>query len=45
VLGSVSMPIGSSDDSMVKVASETVAAPQFYERYFALVEGLPKPKR
>ncbi|MCE1114083.1 MULTISPECIES: DUF2242 domain-containing protein [Pseudomonas] len=46
VLGSVSMPIGSSDDSMVKVASETVAAPQFYERYFALVEGyLPKPKK
>ena len=43
VLGSVSMPIGSSDDSMVKVASETVTAPQFYERYFALVESyLPK---
>ncbi|WP_150572956.1 DUF2242 domain-containing protein, partial [Pseudomonas fluorescens] len=35
ILGSVSMPIGSSDDSMVKVASETVTAPQFYERYFA----------
>lgn len=46
VLGSVSMPIGSSDDSMVKVASETVTAPQFYERYFALVESyLPKPKQ
>ncbi|UBM26706.1 DUF2242 domain-containing protein [Pseudomonas sp. p1(2021b)] len=46
VLGSVSMPIGSSDDSMVKVASETVTAPQFYERYFALVESyLPKPKK
>ncbi|WP_166361870.1 DUF2242 domain-containing protein [Pseudomonas akapageensis] len=39
VLGSVSMPIGSSDDSMVKVASETVAASKFYERYFALVES------
>ena len=39
VLGSVSMPIGSTDDSMVKVASETVAAPKFYERYFALVES------
>jgi len=38
VLGSVSMPIGSSDDSMVKVASETVSAPKFYERFFALVE-------
>lgn len=46
VLGSVSMPIGSSDDSMVKVASETVTAPQFYERYFALVESyLPKPRK
>ncbi|MGY2374831.1 DUF2242 domain-containing protein [Pseudomonas sp. SDO524_S393] len=38
VLGSVSMPIGSTDDSMVKVASETVTAPKFYERYFALVD-------
>ncbi|CAK14549.1 DUF2242 domain-containing protein [Pseudomonas entomophila] len=45
VLGSVSMPIGSTDDSMVKVASETVTAAQFYDRYFALVESyLPKPK-
>ncbi|EIK93240.1 lipoprotein [Pseudomonas sp. M47T1] len=38
VLGSVSMPIGSTDDSMVKVASETVTAPKFYDRYFALVD-------
>ncbi|NVZ71192.1 DUF2242 domain-containing protein [Pseudomonas costantinii] len=38
VLGSVSMPIGSTDDSMVKVASETVSSPKFYERYFALVD-------
>ncbi|WP_263263258.1 DUF2242 domain-containing protein, partial [Pseudomonas sp. RIT-PI-S] len=46
VLGSVSMPIGSTDDSMVKVASETVSATQFYERYFALVESfLPKEAR
>ncbi|MEB2623175.1 DUF2242 domain-containing protein [Pseudomonas sp. YuFO8] len=43
VLGSVSMPIGSSDDSMVKVASETVTSAKFYERFFALVElFLPK---
>lgn len=43
VLGSVSMPIGSSDDSMVKVASETVSSAKFYERFFALVElFLPK---
>lgn len=39
VLGSVSMPIGSTDDSMVKVASETVASDKFYDRYFALVES------
>lgn len=46
VLGSLSMPIGSSDDSMVKVASETVTSAQFYDRYFALVEGfLPRQKR
>lgn len=46
VLGSVSMPIGSSDDSMVKVASETVTSATFYERYFALVESfLPKPEK
>ena len=37
VLGSVSMPIGSSDDSMVKVASETVSSAKFYERFFAPV--------
>lgn len=43
VLGSVSMPIGSTDDSMVKVASETVSSAQFYDRFFALVEVyLPK---
>ena len=43
VLGSVSMPIGSTDDSMVKVASETVSSPQFYDRFFSLVEVfLPK---
>ncbi len=41
VLGSVSMPIGSSDDSMVKVASETVTAAQFYDRYFAPRRELP----
>jgi hypothetical protein len=43
VLGSVSMPIGSTDDSMVKVASETVASSQFYDRFFALVENFLPP--
>jgi hypothetical protein len=44
VLGSVSMPIGSSDDSMVKVASETVASAKFYDRFFALVENFLPPE-
>ncbi|MEE5095061.1 DUF2242 domain-containing protein [Pseudomonas alliivorans] len=43
VLGSVSMPIGSTDDSMVKVASETVASAKFYERFFGLVENFLPP--
>lgn len=46
VLGSVSMPIGSTDDSLVKVASETVSSPKFYERFFALVElFMPPPAK
>src|ERR1700751_3481280 len=38
VFGSLSLPIGSSDDSMVKVASETIPAGTFYHRFFALVD-------
>lgn len=38
VLGSVSLPFTSSDDSMVKVASETIPAGPFYDRFFALIE-------
>lgn len=37
-LGSLSVPFGMSDESLVKVASETIASKQFYERFFALVE-------
>jgi hypothetical protein len=44
VLGSVSMPIGSTDDSLVKVASETVSAPKFYDRFFALVDNFLPPE-
>jgi hypothetical protein len=40
----VSMPIGSTDDSMVKVASETVASSKFYDRFFALVENFLPPE-
>ncbi|WP_034292016.1 DUF2242 domain-containing protein [Herbaspirillum sp. RV1423] len=38
VLGSVSMPFGSSDDSLVRVASETIRSPHFYDRFFGAVE-------
>jgi hypothetical protein len=38
ILGSISLPIGSSDDSLVKISSETIAAGTFYERYFGLVQ-------
>jgi hypothetical protein len=35
--GSVSLPFTGSDDAMVKVASETITAATFYDRYFKLV--------
>lgn len=38
VLGSISLPYSSSEDSMVKVASETVTDEHFYERFYALVD-------
>ena len=37
VLGSVSLPFSSSNDSMVRVASETIASESFYDRFFDLV--------
>ncbi|MFX7139996.1 DUF2242 domain-containing protein, partial [Acinetobacter baumannii] len=33
-LGSVSLPFGSNDDSLVKVASSTVTDAEFYRRFF-----------
>ncbi|SOE70000.1 hypothetical protein SAMN05414139_03668 [Burkholderia sp. D7] len=38
VLGSLSLPIRSNSDSMVKISSETVPAGKFYDRFFSLVE-------
>ncbi len=35
--GTVSLPIGASDDALVKVASETIAAEDFYTRFFGLL--------
>lgn len=37
-IGSVSIPFTASDDSMVKVASETIPAGPFYDRFFALMQ-------
>ena len=37
-LGSVSLPFSASDDSLVKVASQTILEPKFYDRFFSLVE-------
>lgn len=38
VLGSVSLPVGSSDDSLVRVASNTVQNTKFYQRFFERVK-------
>ena len=38
VLGSLSVPVSSSNDAMVKVGSETVSSDKFYDRFFALVQ-------
>lgn len=44
-LGSVSLPFGSNDDSLVKVASSTVQDADFYRRFFArLQQYLPAAK-
>jgi hypothetical protein len=37
VLGNFSLPFGSSEDSLVKVASETISAGDFYHRFFGLL--------
>jgi hypothetical protein len=35
--GTLSLPVGSSEDAMIKVASETVTARDFYDRFFGLL--------
>ena len=37
-IGSLSLPFSSSDDSLVRVGSETVTAAPFYDRYFVLLQ-------
>lgn len=43
-LGTISMPVGSTDDSLVKVASETIPAGAFYDRFFLLVQQMLRTK-
>ena len=38
VLGSLSLPIRSNSDAMVKISSETIPSGKFYERFFGLVD-------
>lgn len=41
-IGSISVPFSSTSESLVKVASETIPAGQFYDRFFALMQKLVK---
>lgn len=43
-LGSLSLPFGSSDDSLVRVASLTVQDPNFYRSFFRLVDRYLPPQ-
>jgi hypothetical protein len=38
VLGSLSLPIRSNNDEMVKISSETIPSGKFYDRFFSLVD-------
>lgn len=37
-IGSISVPLTATEDSLVKVASETIPAGQFYDRFFSLLQ-------
>lgn len=39
-LGSISLPIGQSADSLVKVSEETINDKEFYQRFFAAVDNI-----
>ncbi|OWQ88644.1 hypothetical protein CDN99_17345 [Roseateles aquatilis] len=41
-IGSISVPLSSTSESLVKVASETIPAGQFYDRFFGLMQRLIK---
>jgi hypothetical protein len=37
-LGSISVPLGGSTDSMVMVSSQTISDPDFYKRFYGLID-------
>lgn len=39
-IGTISVPLSSTDDSLVKVASETITAHTFYDRFFVLMQRM-----
>jgi hypothetical protein len=39
-IGSISVPLSSTQESLVKVASETIPAGQFYDRFFSLMQRM-----
>jgi len=44
-IGSISLPMGSSDDSLVKVGAQTIRDRGFYERFHALIAQVLPPAR
>ena len=42
-VGSISLPMGKTTESLVKIGGETVSDPAFYQRFFALVRSYLGP--
>lgn len=43
VLGNLSMPVASTEDSLIKVGVETVQDPDYYARFFTLLQDTAQP--
>jgi len=44
-VGSISLPMGKTTESLVKIGGETVSDPAFYQRFFALVRTYLDPQK
>jgi len=44
-VGSISLPLGKTTESLVKIGGETVSDPAFYQRFFALVRTYLDPQK